>query len=129
MSFSVAREGDDVVVGVEGQLTVRNRRELEQHVLDELDRGARRFRIDFELAPYIDSSGLGALVSLSKQVRERQGELRLSNLNTELRQLFELTRLDALFQLDDGSDGTAGRPAPLAPKPAAPSSGVEAPPP
>jgi anti-sigma B factor antagonist len=36
MSFSIRREGDVVVVDVEGQLIVGNRQELKQKVLDEL---------------------------------------------------------------------------------------------
>ena len=125
MTFSVARHGDDVVVGVEGHLVIRNRRELERHVLDELERGARRFRIDFGHAAYVDSSGLGALVSLNKRVRERKGELRLTNLNAELRQLFELTRLDTLFDWDEREgDAAAGGRAPLGPSRSGPPSGT-----
>ena len=40
---------------------------------------------------------LGVLVSLSKRIRELNGDLRLSNLNDDLKTLFELTKLDTLF--------------------------------
>jgi anti-sigma B factor antagonist len=39
------------------------------------------------------------LVSLSKKIREQGGELRLANLNDDLRTLFELTKLDTLFHI------------------------------
>ena len=55
--------------------------------------------VDFTDASYIDSSGLGALVSLSRRLRDAGGDLRLVGLSDELRTLFELTRLDALFPL------------------------------
>ncbi len=57
--------------------------------------------IDFAVTGYIDSSGLGALVSLSKKIREAGGDLRLSGLNDDLRTLFELTKLDTLFTICD----------------------------
>jgi anti-sigma B factor antagonist len=57
--------------------------------------------IDFAQTGYIDSSGLGVLVSLSKKIREQGGELRLSSLNEDLRTLFELTKLDTLFRIAD----------------------------
>lgn len=101
MSFSVSREGEVTVVDVTGQLIVGNRQELRQTVLDELRGGARRFLIDFTGTAYIDSSGLGVLVSLSKKIREAGGELRLSNLSEDLRTLFELTKLDTLFRIVD----------------------------
>ncbi len=119
MSFTTGKQGDTVVVHVGGQLIVGNRQELKQIMLDQLERGERKFLIDFSQTGYIDSSGLGVLVSLSKKMREQGGELQLRNLNDDLRTLFELTKLDTLFRLSDGGDGAAGAgvPAPLRPPP------------
>lgn len=102
MGFSTAREGPVLVVHVDGQLIVGNRQELKQVVQEALDQGERKFLLDFAKAAYIDSSGLGALVSISKKVRETGGDLRLSGLNEDLRSLFELTKLDTLFSISDG---------------------------
>ena len=99
MAFEVTKQDDVTVLDVEGQLIVGNRQELKQKVLEELENGERRFLIDFDRTGYIDSSGLGVLVSLSKKIREQGGELRLANLNDDLRTLFELTKLDTLFQI------------------------------
>jgi len=99
MSFGVIKEDDVTVVAVEGQLIVGNRQELKEKVLAELEGGGRKFLIDFSSTGYIDSSGLGVLVSLSKKIREQGGELSLAALNDDLRTLFELTKLDTLFQI------------------------------
>src|SRR4029453_10576022 len=99
MSFSIKKQGDICVVDVEGQLIVGNRQELKQKVLDELEKGEKKFLIDLSQTGYIDSSGLGVLVSLSKKIREQGGELRLANLNEDLKTLFELTKLDTLFKI------------------------------
>lgn len=100
MTFSLKRDQRGVVVvEVDGQLIVGNRQELKQRVLDALDGGARKFVIDFTRTGYIDSSGLGVLVSLSKKIREQGGELRLAGLNEDLQTLFELTKLDTLFAI------------------------------
>jgi anti-sigma B factor antagonist len=101
MSFQVSKNGDVTLVEVEGQLIVGNRQELKQQVLEQLEGGDLKFIIDFANTGYIDSSGLGVLVSLSKKIREQGGELRLSSLNEDLRTLFELTKLDTLFQIAD----------------------------
>jgi anti-sigma B factor antagonist len=99
MSVRSTREGDTVIIGVEGQLIAGNRQQLRDAVAAEIDRGARKFVIDLVDTGYIDSAGLGALVSLSKRIREADGSLRLTNLNEDLRTLFELTKLDTLFNL------------------------------
>jgi anti-sigma B factor antagonist len=104
MSFTLRKSGDVVVVDVEGQLIVGNRQELKQKLLDELEKGERKFLIDFAQTGYIDSSGLGVLVSLSKKIREHGGELRLANLNDDLQTLFELTKLDTLFQIAESRE-------------------------
>jgi len=109
MAFEVQKVGDVTVVDVEGQLIVGNRQELKQRVLQDLEAGERKFLVDFTRTGYIDSSGLGVLVSLSKKIREQGGELRLSSLNEDLRTLFELTKLDTLFRIADSrADGLEG---------------------
>ena len=101
MGFQVEKSDGITVVDVEGQLIVGNRQELKQKVLEELEGGERKFVIDFANTGYIDSSGLGVLVGLSKKIREQGGELRLAALNEDLRTLFELTKLDTLFKIAD----------------------------
>jgi anti-sigma B factor antagonist len=104
MSFQVSQNGDVTLVEVEGQLIVGNRQELKQQVLEQLESGDRKFVIDFANTGYIDSSGLGVLVSLSKKIREQGGELTLASLNDDLRTLFELTKLDTLFRIADNKE-------------------------
>ena len=105
MGFSQTRDQSGVaVVQVEGQLIVGNRQELKGLVQEGLDRGERKFVIDCTQTGYIDSSGLGALVSLSRKVREQGGELRIAGLNEDLRALFELTKLDTLFHISPTPD-------------------------
>ena len=102
MGFTQTKDQSGVaVLQVEGQLVVGNRQELKDLVQAALDRSERRILIDFSRTGYIDSSGLGALVSISKRIREAGGELRLSGLNEDLSSLFELTKLDTLFPIAD----------------------------
>jgi anti-sigma B factor antagonist len=103
MSFTVRKDEAKgvVVIGVDGQLIVGNRHDLKKKVLDAMEEGERKFVVDFAATGYIDSSGLGVLVSLAKKVREAGGDLRLAGLNEDLRTLFELTKLDTLFTLMD----------------------------
>ncbi|MDH3297285.1 MAG: STAS domain-containing protein [Gemmatimonadota bacterium] len=104
MNFRISNAGGVVLVEVEGELIVGNREEFKQIVLGQLDGGGRKFVVDFAKSSYIDSSGLGALVSLSKKIREVGGALRLAGLNEDLRTLFDLTKLNTLFQISDNRD-------------------------
>lgn len=99
MSFTLDRADDVLTVAVDGQLVVTNRQEFKQAILDAMEQGVRLVIVDFTRTGYIDSSGLGALVSLNRRLRDAGGDLRLVGLSDELSTLFELTRLDALFPL------------------------------
>jgi anti-sigma B factor antagonist len=102
MGFSQTKDhGGVTVVQVDGQLIVGNRHELKELIQGALDSGERKLLVDFSRTGYIDSSGLGALVSVSKRIREAGGELRLAGLNDDLRSLFELTKLDTLFTISE----------------------------
>jgi anti-sigma B factor antagonist len=105
MGFSKRTNAAGVdILEIDGQLIVGNRQELKTLVQDGLDRGERKFLIDCSRTGYIDSSGLGALVTLSKKVREANGDLRIAGLNEDLRALFELTKLDTLFHIAPSAD-------------------------
>jgi anti-sigma B factor antagonist len=102
MGFTSRKDPRGVlIVAVDGQLVVGNRQEFKEAVLVALEGGERKFLVDFSSTGYIDSSGLGVLVSLSKKIRDEGGDLRLAGLNEDLRTLFELTKLDTLFAVSD----------------------------
>ena len=105
MTFTMTNAPNGVIiVSVDGQLIVANRNELKDKVLKALEDGESKVVLDFLSTEYIDSSGLGVLVSVSKKIREAGGELRLAGLNEDLRMLFELTKLDTLFKICNTAD-------------------------
>ena len=108
MTFSLETLGHTTVVTVGGQLTINNRGELKERVLARLSSGDADFVIDFGDADYIDSSGLGVLVSLSKHIRDKGGRLKLAGLNEDLQRLFSLTRLDSLFEIAESRAAALG---------------------
>ena len=101
MGFKVVAKDDGTLIEVGGQLIVGNRQLLKEQVLDRLERGDREFIVDFSKTDYIDSSGLGVLVTLSKKIREQGGQRSLASLSDDLRTLFKLTKLDTLFIFSD----------------------------
>ncbi len=106
MSFTVRKDDAKgvVIIGVDGQLIVGNRHDLKSKVMESMDAGETKFVVDFTNTGYIDSSGLGVLVSLAKKIRESGGDLVLAGLNEDLRTLFELTKLDTLFAIQPSTE-------------------------
>lgn len=87
-------------------LLVRNRRTLQNHLLDRFEEGRRDLVVSFEETHYVDSSGLGMLAGLHRRlVREGGGALRICDLNADLRALFAVTRLDATVKVVERVEG------------------------
>ena len=55
--------------------------------------------INLKDVSYIDSSGLATLVEILKNLRAYGGKLKLSNLSVKVKGLFEITKLDKLFDI------------------------------
>ncbi len=72
---------------------------FKQLVLAEIDKGERDVIISFKNVEYLDSSFLGALVGILKYLLPLKGKLVLTELNIDIQHLFELTRLDKIFNL------------------------------
>ncbi len=60
--------------------------------------------IDLNLVSYLDSTGVGFLISLLKIMRQRQGKLVLSNLNKKIKKVIKLTRLDDIIEIYEDTE-------------------------
>lgn len=54
---------------------------------------------DMHDTEYLDSSALGALVTILRDVKNYGGEIRLANLNQTLKTLFKLSKLESMFKI------------------------------
>ncbi len=70
-----------------------------------LEQGHTQFLLNLADVPYMDSTGIGELVSVFITVRNHTGTLKLVALTDWLRKLFEVTQLTQVFELfDDEAD-------------------------
>ncbi len=76
-------------------MAVRNK------VREILDNGGKKILINLGEVPYIDSSGVGALVSSFTTVSGKGGQLKLVNLTPKTRELLTVTRLLTVFEVFD----------------------------
>ena len=65
--------------------------------------------VDLGRVNFIDSTGLGMLVSVLKEAREMQGDIRLMNAGREVRRILQVTGLEALFETQAVQTGTPGQ--------------------
>ena len=111
MSLTVkTRKVDNaVVVDMSGRLTIGEPVLLVRETIRVLvNDGARNFVLNLGDVSYIDSSGLGELVSLFTTVRNKQGDVKLLNLTAKAKDLLQMTKLLTVFDVyDDESKALA----------------------
>ncbi len=79
--------------------TVDMASDLKERLFSEIDNGNNQIIIDFSFVEFVDSSFIGALVAGLKQVKSKDGEIKISGLHPHVKITFELTRLDHLFKI------------------------------
>ena len=98
MRIDVTRNGI-VMVAVEGDIDVETAPQLRECFDKLLAEGEHSYVIDMAGVGFIDSSGLAAFVRLFKRVRIGEGDVRLCGLRPEVSKIFELTRLNRVFDI------------------------------
>ena len=102
MTLTSERRRGVLVIGFaeEGSLEAGNVMDFREAVMGLL-RGGDKVVLDLGRVNFMDSSGLGALVALGRNLARREGELRLANVTPPVRKVFDLTRLHRAFEIYD----------------------------
>ena len=105
MNINIAEKGTTVLIEVkEERLDAHNSSELKTQMLTLFDEGKNNIVIDLQDVRFVDSSGLGSLVSGFKNASARNGNLKLSGLQPQVKSMFELTRLHRVFEIFPGTE-------------------------
>ena len=100
MNLKTETNGGIVVLSVrEERLDAHNSDELKVEVNRLFESGTKNLLVDLKEVRFIDSSGLGVLVSGFKNASTHQGSIKLCSLQTQVRSMFELTRLHRVFDI------------------------------
>ena len=88
-----------MVCHVDGDIDINCSPDLKK-VFDKLiSQKAPKIVIELSKVTYIDSSGLATLVGILKNMRSYGGKMRLAGMSPKVKSLFEITKLDKLFEI------------------------------
>jgi anti-sigma B factor antagonist len=94
MEIGISEAAGATVVELTGELDSGAADELRQALSALLDQGRARLVVDLEGVPYVESRGLGALVTAMKRARALGGDLKLCALRPEVLSIFGVTHLN-----------------------------------
>ena len=84
---------------LQGTIYVEDAKEMTEKQVALIEAGQTRLLIDLSQVEYIDSSGLGMLIRIQKIAVRNDGNVVLKGVQGLVRELFEMTRLTALFHI------------------------------
>lgn len=109
LDYERYEQNDITVFSLKGNLDALTAPSLKKEIEGLL--AARKIHVVFDLVALdlIDSSGVGAIVSLFKRVRTLQGDVKIARLTGQPAEIFKLLRLDRAFEIFDTVEHAAAR--------------------
>jgi len=105
MNITTTLRDDGVaVLAVDGRINLVSAPELRRGVQSAVDGGHSRVVVDLGSVEFIDSSGLGALISGLKTARTAGGDLRLAAATAQVTSVLQLTNLDRILRVYPSPD-------------------------
>ncbi len=99
MEIPIDRIGDIMVASVPiEELEASNAAEFKQDIAPLLD-STSKLALDLGNLQFVDSSGLGAFISCLRKLNAKGGDLKLYNMSKQVRSVFELVRMDRVFDI------------------------------
>ncbi|MFI3157399.1 MAG: STAS domain-containing protein [Methylococcaceae bacterium] len=92
-------KGCNVLFIQEERIDAHNSGELKEAILHLIEQGEVNIIVQLARVRFIDSSGLGALLSGHKNAAARSGKLAITNMQPQVLSMFELTRLNRVFDI------------------------------
>jgi len=102
MKSKTEERNDVMIIKLSGKITIgEGDVQLRNVVNDVLSKDFKKIILDMKDISYMDSSGVGELVSSHTTIANQEGQLRLCNLRSKLYSLLQLTALVTVFQIYD----------------------------
>ncbi|MEW6535870.1 MAG: STAS domain-containing protein [Candidatus Auribacterota bacterium] len=90
-----------LVYRIAGKINLECSTQLKQEIKEGYESGAKKVYLDFEHVDYMDTSGLGSLISILKQARKNEVELVIVKPSGFIKGLFRLTKMDRIFTIQE----------------------------
>lgn len=89
------------VVIPEGEIDIYTSPKLKDKLIEAINDKKIDILIDSKKLDYLDSTGLGALISVLKKARENDNKIYIKNIKPNIRKLFDITDLDKVFVIEE----------------------------
>ena len=104
MEINKRERGSVSIIDIEGEIDLYNAPEIKNTIQSLIDEQKYSVIINLEKVSYIDSSGIGSLISSLSNLKKYQGSMKIINVLASVKKVFELTKLISFFEIYDTED-------------------------
>ena len=97
LDIQTQRQTTQCELVLKGEIDVYTAPKLKAELVETIEAGCANVVVDLEGVSFIDSSGLGVLVSALRRARERDGAVRIVCTRENILKIFRITGLDKVF--------------------------------
>ncbi|MBE6414465.1 MAG: STAS domain-containing protein [Verrucomicrobiaceae bacterium] len=101
MEIKIISQPSSEIIVIKGRLDVTTTQDLEKTFTDLFNAGKNKMLIDCTELEYISSAGLRTLLTAAKTSKKIDGKIVLANLNTNVKQIFEISGFTSIFDIFD----------------------------
>jgi len=98
--MKLTHEDNRVVINLDGDFVTDLVNEFRNVVQEQIQAGHTAFVLDFKNTVIIDSMGIGCLVATFNTLKQKNGALELCNVPENLRDVFQVMRLDRILTIN-----------------------------
>jgi len=99
MDIKQRDRGSIAILDLSGRMDLSSGTMLKEHIKKLFEKNVTSIHLNLTGVEFINSSGLGSLVSIMKETRLAKGRLTLSNLANYVQEIFEITQLSHIFEI------------------------------
>ncbi len=99
MAVKTEQKSGLMVCHIDGEIDINTAPDIKKAFDRLLSKKEPKIVINLTKVTYVDSSGLATLVEILKNMRAYGGRMRLTNLSPKIKSLFEITKLERLFDI------------------------------
>jgi anti-anti-sigma factor len=99
MTITKTKDGDTLVLALEGRLDTTTAPQLQEALIPEFDQ-EKKIRLDFKELAYVSSAGLRVLLMGEKTAQGKGGVMTLVNVSSEILEVFEMTGFSDVLHVE-----------------------------
>ncbi|MFM1514908.1 STAS domain-containing protein [Helcococcus ovis] len=95
------KENENFEIHLSGDLDINVVENFKNEILDKYKILDKNIVFDFSDLKYIDSTGIGVIMTVYKEAKDKLKTLTIKNANRNIYKLFKITKLTELFNMED----------------------------